>query len=220
MLMILVGLSSAGSAQTLEVTGTGVVLAEPDMAKITFGIEHQDQDPNVAYLAVDKVTKSVLDALTGFGIKSNDIQTSQVRLDVMRDFKNNRNQVIGYVAGHSLTVHVTQLDQLGHVISAALQSGANEMRGLSFDVKDRHALLKRAKTRAVENAIAEAEHLAMAAGVTLSTIEFMTDCGARGCQDSGAFLAQAEIRSAPATVSTGTLNFSSTVKIVFNLKEE
>jgi uncharacterized protein YggE len=216
-LMILIGLSSTSFAQTLEVTGKGVVAAQPDIAKISFGIEHQDRDPSVAYIAVDKATKSVIDALINLGIEPKDIQTSRVSLETVRDYNNNRNTVIGYAAAHSLTVHVDKLDQLGHVISIALQSGANEMRGLSFYVKDPVPLLKRAKTLAVENAIAEANHLAAAAGVELSTIEFMTDCGARSCQSDGVVMAETRMLAAPATVATGAVNFSSTVKIVFNL---
>ncbi len=66
-----------------------------------------------------------------------------------------------------LQVKVTDIDAAGDVIDTALDSGANRVAGISFEVEDREAAVREARELAVEQAREKAEHLAELTGVTL-----------------------------------------------------
>ena len=62
------------------------------------------------------------------------------------------------------------LANIGAVLDAAVQAGANSISGIRFDVEDREAAQQQAMTAAVENARERAEVLAGAADVTVGQV--------------------------------------------------
>jgi uncharacterized protein len=67
-------------------------------------------------------------------------------------------------------VKVRDLSQLGSVLSAVVEAGANSIYGINFSVEDRQAAIAEARQLAIEDAQAKAEAIAGEAGVTLGEI--------------------------------------------------
>ena len=69
----------------------------------------------------------------------------------------------GYQAMNQVTVTVDDLSRLGNVSDTLVRSGANQVGGISFTIADPKPLADRARTAAVNDAMAKARTLAMAA---------------------------------------------------------
>ena len=68
--------------------------------------------------------------------------------------------------------------ELGAVIDALVNAGANEMNGVSFAIRDSDPLLAQARGKAVADARSRAETYAKAAGVDLGNILSISEGGA------------------------------------------
>lgn len=66
-----------------------------------------------------------------------------------------------------LQVRVSDIDIAGEVIDTALDSGANRVAGVSFEVEDREAAVREAREMAVEEAREKADHLGELTGVSI-----------------------------------------------------
>jgi uncharacterized protein YggE len=74
-----------------------------------------------------------------------------------------------------LRVTVRDTDQLGELIDAAVNVGANRISGVTFYVDDETAAASDARIEAVEDARTKAEELAAAAGMTLGPLVVMSE---------------------------------------------
>jgi len=213
-LMILIGGGTAGFSQTIEVTETGTVVVEPDMATVVLEISNQHKKAKKASQETDLAVRSLLDALKKMDIPTSDIKTTYINLHQLMDHNALGAKVVGFVSEHHLTVTTRDLDMLGDLIETALESGANEIHGITFDVQNRASFEAEAKVLAVQNAKSEARLLAEAAGVKLGKINYIVD-GVRAEFRGGPEIAQ--FRSSGMTAAAGTLEISATVKLYFDL---
>jgi uncharacterized protein YggE len=67
-------------------------------------------------------------------------------------------------------VRVDTLDRVGEVIGAAVASGATNVSGIRFDLKDRDSAERDAVSRAVADAVARAQAAAAGAHVTVDRV--------------------------------------------------
>jgi len=66
----------------------------------------------------------------------------------------------GYRAVRQVQVTVRQLDKLNDLLDGALKAGLNEIRGVEMGVANPQIYLDQARSKAIENAIAQAHALA------------------------------------------------------------
>jgi uncharacterized protein YggE len=74
-----------------------------------------------------------------------------------------------------LRVTVRDTDQLGELLDAAVNAGANSIYGVTFYVDDQTAAASEARVEAVEDARTKAEELASAAGMTLGPMVALSE---------------------------------------------
>ncbi|KQI67318.1 hypothetical protein AN189_16285 [Loktanella sp. 3ANDIMAR09] len=174
-------LAGPAFAQAARITmqGTGEVSATPDLARVNLGVSHQAPTAAAALAQMSTDMTAVLASLSDAGITGADVQTSGLRLDVIQDYDrdNNISRVTGYRASTDVSVTVTALDRLGEVLDAVVQSGANQMNGLTFDVSDRQQLLDDARRAAVADAMRKAALYADAAGIALGRLVSLSEGG-------------------------------------------
>ena len=75
--------------------------------------------------------------------------------------------IIGYMVTNTVEVTLTDLSQVGKVIDTAIQSGANRVQGVSFDLQDRNPVVAQALKTAAGRARSQAD--AIAAGLNVHT---------------------------------------------------
>jgi uncharacterized protein YggE len=158
--------------RTINVTGSGKTYLTPDIAYISIGVHTENKDATEAVASNNSQSQEVADALKGFDIAPKDIQTTNFSIYPRQDF-DTAGKPIGttFVVDNTVYVTLRDIDQVGEVLDAAVQAGANSISGVQFDVADRTEALSLARQAAVADAQVQAEELADATGVTLGPVQ-------------------------------------------------
>lgn len=165
----------------LTVTGSSEVMVAPDQATVTVGVLAQASKAQDAQEQANRIAQQFLDAVAKLGIQKKDIQTSQLSLSPV--YENPKPgeapRISGYRAENSLSVRLDDFKLIGPVIDAGVASGANNIQGVSFSVKDDIEARLRALTLAAAEAKRKAETMAQALGITLDGVFDVVESGAQ-----------------------------------------
>ncbi|MCT4555483.1 MAG: SIMPL domain-containing protein [Pelagimonas sp.] len=205
----------------LTVSGVGQVVATPDMARLTLGVEQRDTDPVAAMNAVSEAITRITGVLEAQDVAPRDIQTSALRLDYRLPHSASgalsKPPEPEFFAANMLDLRLRDMDRLGAVLQALLEAGVTDIRGLSFDVEDRKSLQDEALRLAVKDARAKAELMAEAAGVSLGAVLSMSDSASPITpQFAAPRMMMADAESLP--ISGGEIDLSGQVTIVFSIE--
>jgi len=164
-------ITSEPMPHTLNVNGAGQVFLTPDVAYIYIGVHTENESAAIAVSENTDRATAVAQALQDFGVDPKDIRTTNFSIYPYQNYGMD-GMPTGTIYAVDNTVYVTVRDlaQLGELLDAVVQAGANTINSITFDVSDRSAALSEARTAAVENAVAIAEELADAAGVELGDV--------------------------------------------------
>lgn len=158
-------------APSLSINGSGSVTLEPDIVTISIGVNTQDNDPSSAVARNSRQVESIAVALSELGIGLDDTQTSNFSIWPRQDYDFEGNPIsTTFVVDNTLTVIVRNLDSLGAVLDTAINAGANNIYGITFDISDREDAISQATQLAVQNAEERAQNLAGAANVQLGEV--------------------------------------------------
>jgi uncharacterized protein YggE len=161
----------ADPTDTVTVSGTGSVSAVPDRAQISAGVETRASTAKAALAQNAAAMRKVIDALRANGGKN--VTTQTVSLSPAYD---QQGQPSGYAASNVASA-TTTLDNVGALIDAAAEAGANTIFGPSLSQSDAEVLYKQALAKAVADAKERAEVLAKAAGRTVGRVTAMSEGG-------------------------------------------
>ncbi len=165
--------SDGNPARTLTVVGTGSASAVPDLATAQIGVDTQADSPQPATRQNEKRLQAVIEALKAAGVAESDIQTAYYNLYAEQRYDLATNQPTGeftYRVSNGLSVKVRDLTQVGAVLGAAVEAGANSIAGVTFSIADTTALEATAREKAVADAKARAQSLAELGGVELGEV--------------------------------------------------
>jgi uncharacterized protein YggE len=156
---------------TIAVSGEGKVTVVPDMATVSLGVNvERDTAKAARQAAADQMTKIVA-ALKALGIADEDIATANVSLNPVYNYPVNAQPTIhSYQLQNTVTVTVRDINQVSDVVDNAVQAGATQVNGVSFDVKDRAASEAKAREAAVKDARAKADSIANGLGVSIQGV--------------------------------------------------
>lgn len=180
-LLLIAGLMLAGCATApaaaevkpqLTVSGTGLVRVSPDTASINLGVATQDTDVAQAVAASNLAAEAIINAVKNLGVAPEDVLTTyfNVSPQPMYDQNGQPTGQTNYWVNNTLVVTLRQVDQLGAVLQAAVDAGANSINGISFDLTDKSQAEEQARQAAIADAQQRAQRLATAAGTTLGEI--------------------------------------------------
>ncbi len=160
--------------RTINVHGTGQASETPDQATVMLGVETTGKTAQLALRDNNAKATELINVLKDSGIDGNCIQTSQ--LSVYPQFNNEGRKVVGYQVSNVVTVTIKDVTKAGPVIDAAagVAGDAIRIQSFSFGLSDTTEPLKRARARAVEDARAQAEQFAAAAGVKVGLLRTIT----------------------------------------------
>jgi uncharacterized protein YggE len=167
------GVATASSASTVPVivtTGEASLQRAPDRAWVTIAAENRARTPEEAQRANAAAMAAVTAKVRAAGVSPEAIQTVGYNLQPEFDYANGRQTLRDYLARNEIQVRVDALDRVGEVIGAAVASGATNVSGVRFDLKERDAAEREALSRAVADAVARAQAAASGAHVTVDRI--------------------------------------------------
>lgn len=166
---------SQEAPRTLNVTGSARVEVQPDIAYITIGVQTENADAAEAVAENNRQSQAIIAALTAQGVEEKDIQTRGFNIFPQDEFDPEGKRIgTRFVVENTVSVTVRELDAIGELLSAAVEAGANTIRGVQFDLTDKASVIAEARKQAVADAKAQAEELAAAAGVTLGEVQSLS----------------------------------------------
>jgi uncharacterized protein YggE len=212
-----------GEQRTITVTGFGVAYGAPDIARVGLGVDAVNADIKIAMDDVNTRMNAVMATLQNNGIAAEDIRTEY--FSIYQDYGYGPYPGVEgevsepqYRVSTSITITIRDTEQVSNLIALAVESGANIVNYIEFNIEDRATLQSDARGKAVENAQDRAAELAgllgMAVGDALSVTEnsdYYAPMGLGG-GGGGGFAAEA----AP-PISQGQLSVNMSVTITFAL---
>lgn len=170
---------------TLTVTGDAEVSARPDLAVVELGATAQAQQATAAQGQVNETMQRAISALTDAGVPRPNIRTSGISLQPVysqpprgqQGAEDQTPRIVAYRASNTVRVQVDDVSAVGDVIDAGVGVGANQLAGLSFELRDETPQRLQALREAVATAQRKAEALAEAAGVRLTSVQAIEEGG-------------------------------------------
>jgi uncharacterized protein YggE len=151
-------------------TGEGVVKLAPDRGWVSIAAESRARSPREAQRANADAMAAVLGRLKSAGLPADAIRTSGYDLQPEFDYANGKQTLRGYVARNSIEVRVDDIGRVGEILDLAVGSGATNVSGIRFDLKDRSAAERDALRHAVADARRRAEAAAAGANLRLDRV--------------------------------------------------
>ena len=224
--IIAIGVAAPVWAETagrqISVTGEGRVDAQPDMATVSLGVTNEAAEAQDAMAQTSEAVARILKRLGDMGIETRDVQTQRLSLNPVWSNRSSsgsgRAEITGFSASNTVLVRVRDLDHLGSVLDSVISDGANDLNGLSFGVQKPDPLQDEARTRAVKDAMAKAQLLADAAGITLGPVVSISEHGGGG-GPRPMMMEMAAARDASVPVAAGEVSLAASVSMVFEIAD-
>lgn len=161
---------------TLTVQGSATVTLAPDMAEVTVGVSTVKDAVADAAETNAKLVNSVIDALKALGLTDADMTTQDFNVSPQYDYSSFGTQSVkGYQVHNSLRIVIRDLEQLGAILDAAMNAGANECYGVTFLATGAAEATDKALTLAIAEAARKAQLMADASGLKVYKLEALTE---------------------------------------------
>jgi uncharacterized protein len=196
---------------TVRATGEAAVNVRPDLALLDIGVTTQAQTAQAAGAqnakGLDQVTAQLRRTLG----PSADIRTINYSLTPNYRYPKEGGQpsISGYTASNIVQIKTGDLDNLGKLIDAVTQSGANTIQGLQFTLKDESSVQAQALREAAAKARVKVE--AMAASLGLKVVRIISVEESQPAVVRPVMMARAEAAAVATPVSPGTIEVHATV---------
>ena len=215
--------STPEQTHTLNASGTGTVYVVPDIARVSIGVNTQNEDAAIALSENTQDVNAVMQSLISLGVAEKDIQTSNFYVYQQTNYPyptpnmevESEAQTV-FVVQNTVSVVVRDINSLGEILAAVVDQGANTINGVSFDLEDPAAAFAEAQQKAIDEASSQAQSIASAAGVTLGDIAYISVSD--GYTSANDIVASERAAGGSVPISTGTLTIQVTASITYNFK--
>lgn len=210
----------------ITVNGEGEVFAVPDIATFSYTVRTSAADVATAQTDATAKINAATEAVRALGVEDKDIKTTNISTQPKYKFgyytwEAKENPIVGYEVAQTTEVKLRATDKTGEFVAKLAELGITEVSGPNFTVEDEDALKEEARSKAIEDAKAQAERLAADLGVRLVRITSFYDNN-----DGGAYPMAYEAadmmmstKAVPApTVSTGENKITASVSITYEIR--
>lgn len=209
----------------VRVGGTGTVQAKPDQAVARFGVVTQAETAEQARSKNATASKSALNAARNLGVSDNHLRMESLRLHPRREYnpKTKNYEEKGYEATRHIVVQVNRLEMLPRLVAQLVESGANRLEGVDYQLSDRSNVRDRALREAAVEARAKAQLLTKTLNAKLGTVQQIEE-QSFDFQDPRPRVSMMKSTSAaesgpgePEAYAAGEIEVQAQVQVVFNL---
>jgi len=206
--------------RTISVSGSGTATLTPDIAYINIGVHTEGTNAAEAVSSNNTDSQKVIDALKSLGVAAKDIQTTNFSIYPQQQYDSQGKPTgeIKYMVDNSVYVTVRNLNNIGEILDGAVKAGANSINGVQFDVADRTQALSDARKAAMDNAKAQAQELAQAAGVTLGSVQSISISSGQPPIPFSQVKAAPQAEASSVPVSPGQLTITVQVNVVYQIQ--
>jgi len=210
------------ASNTILISGSGTASAQADEATVILGVQTEGEAASEASERNAELMNAVIDALKSLGITEENMKTVSYSVQPIYSPKN-YTKIIGYRVTNMISVKVTDMNIIGDVIDAAVENGANRIRGVSFKLSQerQEELLKEAYTAALKDAENKATLIAKTLGLRITGVYSVSERVYQPYQPYRSYLsysASAEaLKSTP--IIEGKLSISVTVQVIYTFEQ-
>lgn len=216
------GAASADSARVkmdhtheqITVVGEGAISANPDVMRLTTGVEVRRDSASAAFRDSRKAAAKLTKALREAGIDADDLRTNELSLGPEYE---TYPKIAGYRAAQGVEAVVRDLSQADKVIETVAGVGEEaRLNGIAFELSDPAKALAAARARAFKQAKAKAEQYAKLAGRPLGQVVSVSEEVQGGPQP---MMMAAGMMEDKASISPGRQTISVSVRVVYGFAE-
>lgn len=212
----------AAESGSITVVGRGQSYGSPDKAQVVVGVEIFAPTVEEATSQNQTTLDAVMEALSTLGIAPADIQTSNYSLYAEQIYgERGPEGIAGYRVSNQVNVTIRDINQVGDVLAAVTDAGANAIYGVNFSVEDPAALEAEARAEAIADARARAESLADLSGVELGDVIVVSEVVSPNYpmpMGGGFDMAVAEQAMNAPGISPGQLSFQTSVQVTYGIR--
>ena len=225
-------LASPIATNTISVSGTGDVVAKPDVATFSFGVTENAKAIQDAQNAADIKANAAIKAMTDAGVAAVDIQTTSYNINPHYDYTGgicspggictpSKSTLTGYDVSETVQVKVRDISKAGTLLATVGSLGVQNVDSLQFSIDKPDTIQAAARAKAITNAQTKANVLAEQLGVHLVRVtNFSEDNGAAPSPimyAAKAMSVSSDAAVAP-TISTGQQKVTSSVTITYEIR--
>jgi hypothetical protein len=199
---------AADNQDTVTASGVGTVVAVPNEAQMSFGVESRAPTARAAVAANADAMRKVLNALRQAGAR--EIATQWVSV---YPYSREDGSIDGYSASSSVSA-VSDVGDAAALIDAAVEAGANQVSGPGMSSSNAEELYRQALAKAVAEARERAQVLAKAAGRSVGEITAIVE----GSAATPLPYAERAALDASTPVVPGEQETTATVSVTFSLR--
>jgi len=212
--------STCPQPRLISVVGTAEIMATPDEAVVSFGVESRDKVLTVAKSQNDARVKKVMTLTRASGVEQKDIKTSTLRMGPeYSDEKIPR--LLGYDVSQTIAITLKDLSKYEGLMTQLLEAGVNRVDGLNFRLSELRKYRDDARSKAIAAAKEKATAMATDLGQTIGKPWAITEEG--GEAEVANFVeafwqrrSNAELGGS--TVAPGQVTVRSSVRVSFQLE--
>lgn len=210
----------------ITVVGDSQTKTAPDTAQITFSVVTQNAQALNAQQENAKKSEAVKTAVEAATQNANpEIKTSDYSLNPEQDYYSGKiPKILGYEVKNTVTVSIKDLTQVGAVIDAATEAGANSVEGIRFVLGETSPAQGDALSLATKQAMAKAESIAKSLNGRIVRVVESIEGGAPNLSAPESYMSNAmSMNSAVSSsyttpVQAGSLNVRSQVVLVVEVE--
>ena len=147
------------------VTGDADIKTPPDTAVIVLSVVTQNQSALVAQRENARKSEAVIQAVKSTAGAGAEVQTSDYSLQPQQSYRSDRMpSIVGYEARNTVTITLSDLNNVGASIDAASGAGANSVETVSFILRESHPARGQTLAEATRQALGKAQSVAQALG--------------------------------------------------------
>jgi uncharacterized protein len=228
------GRSGNPATELITVSGEGQASMKPDIAHITFTVQHRAGTVAAAQDAATKQSNDVIAYVKEAGVKEDDIKTLSYNINPEYSYPNpcspgmvcpaytGSPRITGYQVSETVQVTVRDLAKVGDLLSGLGQRGVQNVSGPDFALDDATSGYSAARKDAIEKAKKQADELAAQLGVRLGKIVSYSENSPSypypmSYGMGGVARDAAENKAAP-TIQTGQNTYTASVTITYEIR--
>lgn len=208
---------------TVTVSGEGTATAQPDQAVVRFGVVTQAQTAEKARTQNATAARNAMNAVRNLDVPEEKMRMESLRLQPRYEYDDDERTLVGYEATRQVVVELGRLEVLPQLVADVVESGANRLSNISYQLSDRTQFRNEALRKAARAARNKARLLAETLDAELGPIRAINEQSfdfvrpqvktARAGMAKATSGAQAD----PEAYAAGEIEVSAQVQVVFNL---
>ncbi len=212
--------STGAEKNVISVSSTANAKAQPDKAEVYLRIETLDADAQKSQQENSRISDNVISRLMAAGAAKKDIETSQYSLQQKIRYGREGEQIIeGYSAVHILKVTTTEMDNVGSLIDAGVNGGANGIENIVFTLSDEKQaeLRNEAIAKAAVEAKGKAKKIADSLGAKLGRLSTASESSYNFVPYLASFAVAEKAAPTPTQILPQAVEVSVTLNIVYSI---